>query len=169
MRPLLSLLLAASLVTLASAREGLREIIHPKADVPAFRVLLPADWTDSVDANGNLLLANDGRTANFSFSFVRSSDPTAALDQLAKAILTGAVVSPWDSREPAEISGHRGYKYGALVRHSNGVEVHAELVLVAVGDKHIASCALLLNPRVPRTDETLARLVQAAVAIIPTP
>lgn len=167
-----TLLLFTALLFTASAavaRDGLREVIHPKADLPAFRVVLPADWTDAVDANGNLSLANEERTANFSFGLVHSSDAAAALDTLAKAMLTNVVVAPWDSREPAEISGHRGFKYTARVRHSNGVEVRAELVLVAVGEKHIASCALLLNARVSRADESLARLVQAGVKLIPTP
>lgn len=168
-RLLSALCLASLLVTAATAREPLREILHPKADLPSFRVLLPADWSDTVDANGNLLLASDDRTANFSLSFARSSNPREALDGLARAILTGAIASPWDSREPAEISGHRGYRYTARIRHANGAQVRAELVLVAVGENHIASCALLLGERADKSDEALARLVHAAIKLVPTP
>lgn len=170
MRSLLTLLLLLAAPTCGLAgRELLREILHPKADLPSFRLLLPADWTNEVDAAGNLLAANADRTANFALSFARASAPHEALDGLAKAILTGAVVAPWDSREPVEVSGHRGYKYTARVRHANGVQVRAEVILVAAGERHIAACSLLLGDRISRSDETLARLVHASVKLLPPP
>lgn len=170
LRSLSLLLLGFScLVSTASARDQLREVVHPKADLPAFRVLLPAEWTDTVDPTGNLLLANREKSVNFSLSLTHASAPQDALDGLARAVLTGAVTAPWDSREPAEISGHRGYRYTARIRHSNGVEVRTELVLVAVGDRHIASAALLLGQRASRSEEATARLVLAALKLLPTP
>lgn len=168
MRPILILLVLLAAAA-APAREVLREIVHPKAALPAFRCLLPEDWRSEVDASGNLQLANGDRTANFSLSLVHGSDPASSLDALAKVILAGAVVAPWDSREPAEISGHRGFKYSARVRHTNRVVVRAEVILVAVGDRHIAACSLLLAERVARDDEAIARLVQAAVKLLPPP
>jgi hypothetical protein len=99
---------------------------------------------------------------------VHSSDPREALDVLAKAILADAIVAPWDAREPAEISGHRGYKYTARVRAGNGVEFHAELVLVAAGDEHIASCSMLLARRISRDDELLARLILGNIKLLPS-
>ena len=164
--PSLFVLLAAAA---APAREVLREVVHPKADLPAFHCLLPADWRSEVDASGNLQLSNRDRTANFSLSLVHGSDPAGSLDVLAKAILAGAVTPPWNSREPAEISGHRGFRYSARVRHTNGVTVRAEVILVAVGDGHIAACSLLLSERVSRDDEATARLVHAAVKLLPAP
>ena len=162
---LLLYLLPALLAAAPSA--GLREVLHPRSDLPAFRSLLPDGWTSEVDAAGNLLLANRDRSANFSLGFVHSPDPEGSLDALAKAILASAVVKPWDNREPAEISGHRGYRYTARVRHTNGVEVRTEVVLVAVGTDHIAACSLLLGARVSRADETTARLMHAAVRLLP--
>lgn len=170
MRTLVSLFALLSLLATASAAsDQLREIIHPKADLPAFRLLLPADWTDSVDANGNLLIANRDRTVNFSLSLAHATSPGDALDSLARAVLGGGGSTPWDSREPAEISGHRGYRYTARIRHSNGAVVRTELLLAAAGERHIASCALLLGERVSRRDESLARLVLAGIKLVPTP
>lgn len=159
------LFLAALAPAVGSAQ--LRDVLHPRADLPAFRCQVPVDWTNEVDAAGNLQLANARRTANFSMSIVHSAEPAAQLDGLAKAILAGAVTAPWDSREPAEISGYRGFKYTARVKHTNGVQVRAEVILVAVGEQHIAACSLLLAERVTRPDETTARLVQAGMKLIP--
>lgn len=165
--PLLWLAALALLVPPAPARELLREIIHPKTDRPAFRCLVPADWREEIDALGNLQLSNPRRSANFSLSLAHSSAPAAALDALAQVILSGAVVAPWDSREPAEISGHRGYKYCARLRPAGGAEVRAEVILVAADNDHIAACSMLLAERIAGEDETLARLVQAAVRLHP--
>lgn len=169
MRPLLPLFaLLVALAPAAAGRELLRELLHPRSDLPAFRCLVPADWTSEIDPSGNLQLANEARTATFSLGLVHSNDPRAALDSLARSILADALAPPWEAREPAEISGHRGYKYTARVRYQNGVEIHAELILVAVGDEHIASCALLLSPRLRRDDELLARLVFGSVKLLPS-
>jgi hypothetical protein len=157
MRTLLSLFL---ILTAAAA---------PAATTPLREVFQPEDWTSQVDAVGNLLLANKDRSVNFSLSFVNTTSAPDALDPLAKVLLASAVNPPWDSRESVEISGHRGYKYTAHVRHTNGVEVHAEVALVAVGEKKIAACSLLLTTKVKATEETLARLVFAAVKLVPAP
>lgn len=171
MRTFLKLLvfLGAMAASAAHARDLLREIVHPKADLPAFHCLVPADWHSEVDASGNLQLANDDRSANFSLSLMRSSGSADTLDALARAILSRAINAPWDSREPAEISGHRGYKYSARVRHTNGVEVRAEIILAAVGGQNIAACSMLLSTKIGRDDETTARLVHAAIKLIPPP
>lgn len=169
MRPaflLMALFLAAAP---SGALAQLRDVLHPRADLPAFRCTIPAAWTNSVDPSGNLQLANRDRSANFSLAFVHSSAPRETLDTLAKTILAGALVLPWDSREPAEISGHRGYKYTARIKHANGALVRAEVILVAVGETRIGSCSMLLGERVSKDDESTARLVQAAVKLIPTP
>lgn len=163
------LLLLATLASAAHARDGLRDLIHPRAALPAFRCVVPAEWADTIDAAGNLSLANEERTANFSFSLVRTPEPAERLDQLAKVLLAGAVSAPWESREPAEISGHRGFRYVARLKHTNGVIVRVDLVLVAAGPDHIASAALFLNEKVKPADETQARLVFAAARLIPTP
>lgn len=152
----------------ARGRELLRELLHPKSDLPAFYCAIPADWTSEVDRTGNLQLANDARTTTFSLGIVHSSDPREALDVLAKAVLADAVTPPWETREPAEISGHRGYKYTARVRAANGTEIHAELILVAVGDEHIASCSMLVSQRVTRDDELLARLLFRSLKLLPS-
>jgi len=169
MRPLLSMLVLLAAAVPAAAAEPLREIRHPASGQPAFRCLVPENWTSQVDAGGNLLLANRGRTANFSLAFTPSPRPREALDELAKELLDTAVTSPWDSREPAEISGYRGFKYAARVRAPNGVVVRAEVVLVAVGDQQIAVSSLLLAERVSPADEGTARLVHAAIHIAPGP
>lgn len=169
MRPaylLLALLLGAAP---AGAPAQVREVLHPKSDLPAFRCTIPAAWKSHVDPTGNLQLANRDRTANFSLALVHSSAPREALDLLAETLLAGALVAPWDSREPAEISGHRGYKYTARIKHTNGALVRAEVILVAIGDAHIGSCSMLLGERVSKDEESTARLVQAAVKLIPTP
>jgi hypothetical protein len=158
-------LLAAAVPAVAQ----LREVFHPKAELPAFRCLVPEGWSSQIDAAGNLLLADRKHAANFSLTFVPSTRPREALDELAKVILASAVTAPWDSREPAEISGYRGFKYTARVRHSNGVEVRAEVVLVAVGDRQIAASSMLLNNRIPAAEESTARLVHAAIRIVPGP
>ncbi len=167
--PSLAFLLAAAAAAAAPARDGLREILHPRAGLPAFRLLVPAAWTDTVDANGNLQLANRDRSVTFAFGFMPSARPADALDPLARTLLQGAVTPPWDSRDAAEVSGHRGHRYVARVRPRAGVEVRTELVLVAVGDGHVASAALFLNGRAPASDETLARLVLAAARLVPAP
>lgn len=164
-----TLLLMFVLLTAAAAAPlplPLREVFHPKADQPAFRCLVPADWTSQVDAVGNLLLANRDRSANFSLTLVASANPRESLDALARALLTSAVNPPWDSREADEISGHRGARYTAHVRHTNGVEVHAEVVLVVVGDRQIAASSMLLSPRIKPADEATARLVFAALRLV---
>jgi len=169
MRLLLSLFLLAAVALPAATSVPLREIYHPKADQPAFRCLIPEAWSSEVDAYGNLQLSNRDHTANFSLTLVPSSSPRESLDPLATSLLTSAVNPPWDSREPVEISGHRGFKYTAHVRHSNGVEVHAEVMLVAVGDNRIAACSLLLATRIKPAEEATARLVFAAVRLVPPP
>ena len=169
MRRLLPMLVLLVAALPAADSAQLREVFHPKADLPAFRCAVPGDWSSSVDANGNLLLANREHTANFSLTFVPSAQPHEALDTLAKAILAQAVTAPWDSREPAEISGYRGFKYTARVRPVNGSEVRTEVVLVAVGDRQIAAASMLLSAHLSSADETTARLVHAAVRIVPGP
>ena len=169
MRMLLSILALLSTAWSATAAEPLREVFHPKTELPAFRCLIPTEWTSQVDAVGNLQLANKDRTANFSLSFANSTNAAEAHDPLAKILLASAVHPPWDSREPAEISGHRGARYTAHVRHTNGVEVHAEVLLVPVGDHQVAACSMLLTTRIKPADEAIARLVFAAVRIIPAP
>jgi hypothetical protein len=169
MRTFLKLLVLLAAAVPAVAPAQLREIFHPKADLPAFRCLVPDSWSSSVDAAGNLLLANRSHTANFSLSLVPGAKPRESLDELAKALLESAVHPPWDSREPVEISGYRGFKYTARVRHTNGVEVRAEVVLVAIDDKQIAACSMLLAERLSAADESTARLVQAAIHLVPGP
>jgi hypothetical protein len=153
----------------ATAAEPLREVVHPKAEYPAFRCLVPSDWTSQVDAFGNLQLANPDHTANFSLNFANSTNAREALDPLAKLLLASAVHPPWDGHEPAEISGFHGAQYTAHVRHSNGVEVHAEVTLVPVGDHQVAACSMLLSTRIKPADEAIARLVFAAVRIVAPP
>lgn len=170
MRTFVSMLvLLAAASASAVTTPPLREVFHPVADRPAFRCLVPADWTSQVDAVGNLLLANRDHSANFSLTFVSSSNAPEALEPLAKVLLSSAVNPPWDSREPGEISGYRGTKYTAHVRHSNGVEVHAEVMLVVVGEKQIAACSMLLNTKIKPADEAIARLMFAAVKLVPEP
>ena len=165
--PMLLLLTAASAAAATNVTAPLREVYHPKADRPAFRCLVPADWTSQVDAVGNLLLANRDRSANFSLTLVASANPGESLDALAQALLTSAVNPPWDSRETAEISGHRGARSTAHVRHTNGVEVHAEVVLVVADDRQIAASSMLLSQRIKPADEAPARLVFAAIRLVP--
>lgn len=166
-RPLLLLFVTA--LSAATVAAPLRDILHPATGRPAFRCLVPADWTSQVDAVGNLLLANRDRSANLSFTLVNSVAPGESLDALAKTLLFSAVNPPWDSREPAEISGHRGTRYTARVRHTNGVEVHAEVVLVVAGDRQIAAGSMLLSTRIKPADEATARLVFAAIRLAPGP
>lgn len=169
MRALLPLLVLALTATpTQAARELLRQVLHPAAGLPAFAGLVPADWRQEIDASGNLQLANGNRSATFSLNVIPTSDPAAALDELARAILASAVVAPWDSRAPAEISGHRGFKYSARVRHTNGVEARAEVVLIAVGAQHLAVCSMILADRVTAEQETTARLVHAGFRLIPS-
>lgn len=163
--PLFLVLLTAGPAATGSA--PLREVFHPTTGSPAFRCLVPADWSSQVDGVGNLLLANRDRSANFSVTLVTSANPSASLDALAKILLDSAVHSPWDSREDVEISGHRGAKYTARVRHTNGAEVHAEIALVAAGDRQIAACSMLLSTRIKPADEAIARLVFAAIRLMP--
>lgn len=169
MRPLLaccSLLLALVSSALASP---LREIIHPRADLPAFRCAVPPDWPSEIDAAGNLRFSNRDRTVHFSLIIVPNPRPRDALDALAKALLSDAEVKPWDSREPAEISGHRGLRYTARVKAPDGAPVRTEILLVAIGEQHVAACSMILAARVSQTDENIARLVLAGVKLIPTP
>lgn len=169
MRVLLTLCAALAALTLpTSARELLRAVIHPKADLPAFHCTVPTDWHDAADAHGNLQLANGARTATFSLGLVHSTNPRDALDTLARAVLADAIGEPWETREPAEISGYRGTKYVTRVRAANGAILRAELILVAVSDEHIASCSMLLVDRIGRADETLARLVFGNIKLVPS-
>jgi hypothetical protein len=167
MRSLLLPVLA--LLTAASARDaGLREIVHPAADLPAFRCLVPEDWKSEVDATGNLQLTNRARTVFFSLSFAHSPTPGEAHDALARAVLNGPTNPPWDRREPVEISGHRGFHYVARVK-SGDDPVRAELLIVQVGDRHLAACSVIFADRLKSADETTARLVLAAVKLLDAP
>lgn len=168
MRSFLVFILSVATLTAAPARDGLREIIHPKADLPAFRCLIPADWRSEVDAIGNLQVSNPVGTVFFSLSFAHTSNPAEAHDALARAVFDGSNNPPWDSREPVEISGHRGYRYTARVKSGKDL-VRAELLIVTVGDRHLASCSTIFTDRLKPADETTARLVQAAVKILATP
>ena len=163
-------LLVLSVATLAAApaRDGLREIVHPQAELPAFRCLVPADWRSSVDATGNLQVSNPAGTVFFSFSFAHAPNAADAHDALARAVLNGANNPPWESREPVEISGHRGYRYTARVKSGKDL-VRAELLIVSVGDRHLASCSVIFTDRLKPAEETTARLVQAAVKLLATP
>lgn len=169
MRPLLPLLLvlAVGSVGATPAPRPLREVLHPKTGQPVFRCLVPANWTSQVDAVGNLLLANPDHTANLSLTLLASANPTDSLDALARTLLASAVRPPWDRREADEISGWRGQAYTALVRHTNGVEVAAEIRLFATGDRQIGACSLLLNRQIKPADEATARLVFAAIRLVP--
>ena len=164
----LLLLIAASPLN-STARELLREVVHPKSDLPAFHCLLPEDWRHEIDQVGNLQLTNERRTAHFSLSFVHSSDPANSLDELARMVLPPASTPPWDSHEPVEISGHHGFRYTAKVKHSSGVMVRTEILLVAVDREHIASCSMLLSERISQDDEVTARLVLSAIRLLATP
>lgn len=166
--PFLCLALAATPLC-SSARDLMREIVHPKSELPAFHCLVPADWHSEVDKVGNLQLTNDKRTAHFSLSFVHSSDPANSLDELARMVLPPTSTPPWASREPVEISGRRGFRYSAMVKHSSGVAVRSEMLLVAVDAEHIASCSMLLSERISADDEVTARLVLSAIRLLAVP
>jgi hypothetical protein len=168
LRLLVVLTLGGVALTAARARDGLREIVHPNADLPAFRCLVPENWTSEVDATGNLQLANATRTAFCSLSFAHTPNPSDAHDALARAVWRDAVNPPWDSREPAEISGQRGYLYKARVKSGNAT-VRAELIIVTAGDRHLASFSTLLTERIKPADVSTARLVQAAVKLLVAP
>lgn len=168
MRLLLTLTLALLTATVAPAREVLREIVHPKADLPAFRCLVPPDWRSEVDIAGNLQLSNPARTAFFSLSFAHTPKPDEAHDTLARAVLGGPANPPWDSREAVEISGHRGFRYTARIKSGDST-VRAELLIVEAGDHHLAACSTLFNDRIKPDDEADARLVQAAVKLLVAP
>lgn len=160
--------LSCLVLTAAPARAGLREIIHPKADLPAFRCLVPEDWKDEIDATGNLQVTNRARTVFFSFSFAHAPNPAGAHDALARAVLNGPADPPWDSREPVEISGHRGFRYVARVKSGDDL-VRAELLIVQVGDRHLAAATVIFADRLKPADETTARLVLAAVKLLGAP
>jgi hypothetical protein len=49
------------------------------------------------------------------------------------------------------------------------VEVHAEVMLVPVGEHLVAASSMLLSTRIKPADEAVARLVFAAVRIIAPP
>ncbi|MFZ5495972.1 MAG: hypothetical protein ACOZE5_11650 [Verrucomicrobiota bacterium] len=168
MRPFLLLALSVAALAAAPTRDSLREIIHPRSDLPAFRCLVPGDWRSEVDATGNLQLANPAGTVFFSLSFAHTPNPAGAHDALARAVLNGANNPPWDSREPVEISGHRGYRYTARVKSGKDL-VRAELLIVSAGDRHLASCAMIFADRLQPADEATARLVQAAVKLLAAP
>jgi hypothetical protein len=168
MRSFLFLTLALLTAAVAPAREALREIVHPKADLPAFHCLVPADWRCEVDIAGNLQLSNPARTAFFSLSFAHTPKPDEAHDSLARAVLGGSANPPWSSREPVEISGHRGFRYTARIK-SGDATVRAELLIVEAGDHHLAACSTLFNDHLKPDDEATARLVQAAVKLTAAP
>lgn len=168
MRSLPVLILSLVLPALAPARDGLREIVHPSAELPAFRCLVPAGWESKVDATGNLQLSNPARTAFFSLSFAHTPNPAAAHDALARAVLGPAANPPWDRREPVEISGHRGFRYTARLK-SGGATVRTELLIVEAGDHHLAACSTILNDHIKPDDEATARLVQAALKLLTAP
>ena len=92
MRTLLPILALLAATLPAAAADSLREVYHPKADQPAFRCLVPADWTSEVDAGGNLQLANRDRSANFSLSLAHSPDAREALDRHLPGVLVTEVV-----------------------------------------------------------------------------
>ncbi|HWA28143.1 MAG TPA: hypothetical protein VG734_21005 [Lacunisphaera sp.] len=165
MRLLRALALSLATLAAASARDGLREIVHPTADLPAFRCLVPADWESKVDAAGNLQLANPAHSAFFSLSFAHTSKPADAHDALARAVFGNATEPPWESREAVEVSGHRGFRYAARMK-SGKANVRAELLVVEAGPGHLASCSTIINERIKPEDETTARLVQAALKLI---
>jgi len=168
MRSFLTLVLSLAITAVAPARDALREIVHPAADLPAFRCLVPGDWEAKVDPTGNLQLANPARTAFFSLSFAHTPQPADAHDALARAVFGTATNPPWESRQPVEISGHRGFRYAARMK-TGAANVRAELLVVEAGDGHLASLSTILNERIKPADEAIARLVQSAVKLVVAP
>lgn len=159
--PFCLLLLAGALLSLPATARDLR---FPETGEPAFTLLLPDNWKSSLDPNGNLQLANPESTATFSLSLVEAPLRPEQLDVLARAIVTS-----WESKTPTEISGRPGYRYHAHLARPDGVKVRVEITLVVADATHVLSSSMLCVESIKPADETLARLVHAAIKLAPAP
>jgi hypothetical protein len=163
-RPALSLLLALSLSNaLAPLSAVARELRHPETGLPAYQFQLPDDWLIQPADQGNLLLL-DAQRATVLVILVVAGNVTpeaVANEALAKYTMSSR------AKEPADISGYKGYTWFAATKNSAGTDLNLEVTVVQAGAGQIASASLILPVGVGAAEEAAARKVRAALKLIP--
>lgn len=134
-----------------------RDVRFPENSLPAFTFFLPDDWSTQPDGEGNLIMASAKRAASMVVIVAESADE---LDDIAVEAFGVAKADPSSRREPAEISGCKGFTYFTTITNPKGVRLNLETTIVRVSEKHIAAASLLLVTGATKEEETTARLVR---------
>ncbi len=149
--------LVPALLLLTPLAAPAKDVLFPEKTLPAFTFVLPDDWSSEADTSGNLIMRCPNRTTSIViFTGVDSSD----LDTLAKEALQIAKTAPALRKEPAEISGCKGFTYFTTMTNPSGIHLNLEFTLVRTDPTHVASVGLIMADNVAKVDETSSRLVK---------
>ena len=163
LRKALLVLLALSLSNgLAPLSAPAKEMRHPETGLPAYTFTLPDDWTTEAAEAGNLLLFSANRSTGVVILVVASTD---TFDVIAAEAFETAKATPVSPRQPAEISGCKGYTWFATLKNPQGEDLKFEMTIVRVGPDHVASASLILSSDVSPAEEAAARLVRNGLVL----
>ncbi len=146
-----ALLLLAPLSTLA------KDVRFPEKTLPAFTFVLPDDWTAEPDTSGNLIMRSPNRTTSL---VIFTGESAEEVEAIAKEALSVAKTGATPRKEPAEISGCKGFTYFTTMTNPAGVHLNLEMTIVRTDPKHVASASLIMAEGVAQADETNTRLVR---------
>ena len=149
--------LVPALLLLTPLTAPAKDVRFPEKTLPAFAFVLPDDWSTEADTDGNLIMRNPSRTTSL---VIFTGEAADELDTIAKEALQGAKTAPALRKEPAEISGCKGFTYFTTTTNSSGFHLNMEVTIVRTDPKHVASACLILADNVAKADETGSRLVK---------
>jgi hypothetical protein len=150
-------------LALGSSQVLAKDIRFPAQGVPAYRFVLPDEWSAKDDGKGNLIMALPNRSASM---VIYLQTATGDLDEVLRGELSLSKEHAYQRKEPAEISGCKGFTYYSTFRNSKGLNLDVEYTLVRVDARHIGWCTLLLLPGLSKADETAAHLVRNGVRLV---
>jgi hypothetical protein len=125
--------------------------------------VLPDDWSAEPDTSGNLIMRIPNRTTSLVIFTGESADD---LEVLARETLQIVKAAPSPRREPAEISGCKGFTYFSTMTNPSGVHINLEMTIVRTDPKHVVSATLILAENVAKADETSTRLVKNGLKLV---
>lgn len=162
-RKTLLFILTLAPALLAPLTASAKDIRFPAKGFPAYVFILPDDWSSEADDYGNLLMSS--ATHVTSLVIIIGVGPEA-LDEIARVALETAKATPYDHKEPAEISGCKGFTYFSNMTNPSGVQIKLEMTIVRVDARNFASASLLLASGVTKTDETTARILKNSFKLV---
>jgi hypothetical protein len=123
----------------------------------------PDDWTHQPDGNGNMLLIAGDHSASYALSV---GGYEGALDDLAAGAMKAAGAHPPQNMGPTQISGFRGYMYDSDMTNAAGLHINVHMVVIKIGEAHMASITMMTIDGVSASDYAAARGVLGNAAII---